>query len=167
MSGVVRTAGQILAFLMFAMVVGYFSAAPVYTHLSADKGLIKLNFSHAGQPKQQCRRLSQEELDQLPPNMRKLEDCPRERVPLLVEFELNDVLVYREAVAPSGLAGDGAATVYQKFPVAGGPQKFKVSMRDSRRQTGFDHVMERDLEIIPGRIVVIDFEAETGGFKIL
>ena len=46
---------------------------------SRDRGqaMVSVSFSHAGQRIQECRILTQEELNKLPPNMRKPEDCPR------------------------------------------------------------------------------------------
>jgi len=40
--------GQVIAYALFAMVVGYFATQPAYTHLDPDQALIKLSFSHAG-----------------------------------------------------------------------------------------------------------------------
>ena len=162
-----RYLGQTIAYVLFAVVVGYLSASPVYTYLDPDKGLIKMNFSHAGQPKQKCRRYTQEELDQLPPNMRKPLDCPRERVPLLVEVEINGELKFQQAVPPSGIARDGASTVYEKFPVPKGTYTILVRMRDSRRDQGYDYTTEKAVNIDSGQVLVIDFEPETGGFKFL
>ena len=162
-----RYLGQVIAYVLFAVVVGYFSASPVYTYLDPDKGLIKMNFSHAGQPKQKCRRYTQEELDQLAPNMRKPMDCPRERVPLLVELEINGELRFKQAIPPSGIAGDGASTVYQKFQVPSGSHTVSVRMRDSRREQGYDYTTEKVVNIESEQVLVIDFEPETGGFKFL
>ena len=49
--------------------------------------MVSLSFSRAGQRIRECRRLTQEELNRLPPNMRKPEDCPRERLPVRVLLE--------------------------------------------------------------------------------
>ena len=162
-----RYLGQAIAYVLFAVVVGYFSTSPVYTYLDPAKALIKLNFSHAGQPKEECRRYTQEELDQLAPNMRKPMDCPRERVPLLVELEINGELQLKQFIPPSGIASDGAATVYEKFEVPSGAHTVSVRMRDSRREQGYDYTTEKVVNIESGQIVVIDFEPETGGFKFL
>jgi hypothetical protein len=147
--------------------VGYFSASPAHVHLDPNLGLIKLSFSHAGQPVTECRRLTQEELNRLPPNMRKPTDCPRERVPLLVELVLDDEVVYRDYLPPSGLAKDGASTAYQRFPVKPGRYEVIARLRDSRRPSGFDWERHQHIEIRARQNFVIDFRAETGGFKFL
>jgi hypothetical protein len=92
---VTRFIGQFIAYALFALVVGYFATQPAYTHLDPDKALIKLSFSHAGAHREECRQLTQEELNRLPPNMRRPMDCPRERRPLLVELELDGEILYR------------------------------------------------------------------------
>jgi len=165
--GSVRIAGQVVFYAALAAMLGYFSASPAYRQLQPDFGVIKLSFSHAGEPTTECRRRTQEQLNELAPNMRKTMDCPRERVPLLLEMELDGEQVYRRWLRPSGLAGDGASTVYQGFPVPTGQHDVVVRLRDSRREQGFDWFMERRIEVSPRENVVIDFEAGTGGFKIL
>lgn len=167
MSETVRLAGQVVVYTLCAAALGYFSVSPSYTRIDPDLGVIKLSFSHAGEPKTECRRLTQEQLNKLAPNMRKATDCPRERVSLLVELELDGELLYRGRLAPSGLAGDGASTVYEDFPVAAGRHTLVARLRDSRREQGFDWRMERSVKIAPRENVVIDFQAETGGFKLL
>ena len=101
--------GQAAAYLLFAAFLGIFSVAPSYTYLEADRAVIKLSFSHAGDRVGPCRRLTQEEIAALPANMRRSEECPRERLPLLVELELDGELATRRLLPPVGLHRDGAS----------------------------------------------------------
>jgi len=162
-----RIIAQVIAYAAFAALLGYFSVSPTYTQLQPELGVIKLSFSHAGQPRTECRRRTQEQLNDLAPNMRTVMDCPRERVSLVVELELDGKRIYRASLPPSGLAGDGASTVYREFPVPSGRHTLVARLRDSRREEGFDWTMERTIEISPRENMVLDFQAETGGFKIL
>ncbi len=162
-----RIAAQVVVYGAFAALLGYFSVSPTYTQVDPDFGVIKLSFSHAGQPETECRRRSQEQLEELAPNMRKTMDCPRRRVNLLVELELDGERIYRDELPPSGLSGDGASTVYQDFPVPAGRYTLVARLRDSRREQGFDWTLERTVDVSPRQNLVIDFRAETGGFKIL
>lgn len=164
---VTRYIGQFIAYALFALVVGYFATQPAYTHLDPNKALIKLSFSHAGAHRQECRQLTQEELNRLPPNMRRPLDCPRERRPLLVELELDGEILYRDELPPSGLAGDGASTAYRKFPVAAGSHQLVARLRDSRREEGFDYVKSAEVTLAPQQNFVIDFRPEFGGFLFL
>ena len=167
MGRIFQTAGQVIAYAMFAMVIGYFATRPAYTHLAPDKAVIKLSFSHAGQHKGECRQLTQEELNKLPPNMRRPMDCPRERLPLLIELELDGQLLYQDELPPSGLAGDGASTAYKKFPVDSGQHHLVARLRESGRTDGFDYEKEAEITLAPQQNFVIDFRPELGGFLFL
>ena len=167
MGRIFQTAGQVIAYALFAVVIGYFATRPAYTHLAPDKAVIKLSFSHAGQHKGECRQLTQEELNKLPPNMRRPMDCPRERLPLLIELELDGQLLYQDELPPSGLAGDGASTAYKKFPVDSGQHHLVARLRESGRTDGFDYEKEAEVTLAPQQNFVIDFRPELGGFLFL
>jgi hypothetical protein len=94
-------------------------------------------------------------------------DCPRERVPLLVELLIDGQLLYRDWLPPSGLAGDGTATAYERFVVKPGHHVLTARLRDSRRQEGFDYEHEQSVELVAGQNLVIDFRADAGGFRLL
>lgn len=155
---------QVIAYTAFALVVGYLSNRPLYQHHDPELGLIKLSFHHAGQPIRECRRLTPEEIAALPPNMRRPTDCPRQRVPLKVEIDLDEKPLYRAELAATGLAEDGPASAYARFPVPAGTYTINARLRDSRRQTGFDYEQQQTVKIEPNRIMVIDFRQDIGGF---
>ncbi len=159
--------GQVVLYAAFAAVIGYFATEPGYTYVDPGAAVITLSFGHAGDRTTECRRLTPEEIAALPPNMRRPMDCPRERVSLLVELHLDDELLYRAWRPPSGLAGDGASTVYKRFIVAPGRHRVTLGLRDSRREQGFDYEHEETVELAPGEHLVIDFRADKGGFKLL
>lgn len=167
MHKLVQFVGQAIAYALFAVAIGYFATRPAYTHLDPDKALIKLSFSHAGQRKGDCRRLTPEELAELAPNMRRPLDCPRERLPLRVELLLDGETVFQGELPPSGLAGDGASTVYRKFPVAPGQHRLTARLRDTARTEGFDYESEQDIVLEPRQVFVVDFKAALGGFIFL
>ena len=167
MGRVMQIIGQVVAYSLFAIIIGYLATRPAYTYFDPAKAVIKLSFSHAGQHVEECRRLSQEELELLPPNMRRPMQCPRERVSLLVEVMLDGELIYREGLPPSGLAGDGASTAYKKFPVETGSHHIMARLRDSRRTQGFDYEKSTDVTLTPQQNFVIDFRPELGGFLFM
>lgn len=164
---VFQIAGQTALYAGFAAFVGYFASHPAYTHMDPDAASITLSFSHAGERKSPCRRLTPEEIAALPANMRRPTDCPRQRVALLVELEVDGETVYRGDAPPSGLAGDGASTVYERITVTPGRHRLLARLRDSRREKGFDYRLDKVVELVPGENLVIDFRADTGGFKLL
>jgi hypothetical protein len=159
--------GQVVLYAAFAAVIGYFATEPAYTHVDPGAAVITLSFGHAGETKTACRRLTPEEIAALPPNMRRPMDCPRGRVSLLVELLLDGEPLYRAWRPPSGLAGDGASSVYERFVVAPGRHRLTARLRDSRREQGFDYESEKIVELDPGEHLVIDFRADKGGFKFL
>lgn len=160
-----RYLGQGAVYALFAAFLGYFSQAPAYTHFPPDKALVKLAFVHGGKPAGECRRRTPEELARLAPNMRKLLDCPRGRLPLVVELEMDGRLLYRDTLPPTGLSGDGPSRAYRRFAVEPGRHRFAVRLRDSGRDGGFDYESEAVVEIGPGRNLAIDFKAFKGGFS--
>lgn len=159
--------GQAAVLGLFAALLGYLATRPAYVHMDPRDALVTLSFGHAGERKVPCRRLTPDEIAALPPNMRKPVDCPRERVDLLVELALDGRVLYRGSLPPSGLAGDGASTVFEEFPVAPGTYTLTARLRDTRREEGFDYETERTVSLAAGRRLVVDFRPDTGGFVIL
>ncbi len=115
---------------------------------------------------EECRRLTQEELNALPPNMRKPDECPRERHEIYVEMHLDDRLVYSETALPSGLWKDGKANVYRRTTVDAGEYKLFVGMNDSGSGDGFDYFEQRDVTLAPGQNLVVTFDGQQKTFVI-
>jgi len=155
---------QGMAYAAFITVLGYFSVAPAYRYLPPDKAVIKLAFSHAAERRVPCRKLSPAEIAELAPNMRKPEACERERLPLLVELEMDGELIYRAEERPTGLWKDGASTVYRKFVVAPGKHRVLARLRDSRDAVAFDYEQDAEVDLAPQQNFVIGFRKTTGGF---
>jgi hypothetical protein len=162
-----RIAAQAVAYAAFFAVVGAFSAAPVYSPLAPGLALVRVSFSHAGERVQPCRRFTPEEIAALAPNMRRALDCARERVALRLQVSVDGETVMDRELPPSGLAGDGAATVYGRFPVPAGRHHVVAKLRDSRREQGFDHEAAFDLDLKAGDSRVLGFVPQEGGFKVL
>ena len=96
---------QAINYTVFMAMVWYFATSPSIQIIADDEAMITIAFSHAGQLREPCRRLSQEELNKLPPNMRKLDDCPRERSPVTIQALLDDEPFYSTALPPPGMTG--------------------------------------------------------------
>ena len=157
---------EILMYAVFAIVVGALSVWPSYELIDEDHAIISLVFSHAGERIGECRKFSQEELNELPPNMRKPADCPRERHSVRVELRSGDRVLYGETLAPSGIWADGKASIYQRIMVPSGMHDLFVGMNDSGGQTGFDYEESTTLDLAPGRNLVIRFDGKTQQFLI-
>ncbi len=114
----------------------------------------------------ECRQLTGEELARLAPNMRQQLDCPRERVSVLAEMELDGERIHQHLHPPTGLWSDGPSAVYERFAVAAGPHELVLRLRDSRRESGFDYEHRERILLAPQQHLVIDFRGDRGGFVI-
>lgn len=152
--------GQALLFALFAGFIGLFSMRPAYRPLPPGHALLKLSISHAGAPTADCRRRSTEELAKLPPNMRTTMECPRERSPVAITLWLDGRLLHAETARPSGLARDGASTVYRRLVVSAGSHHLVVRVSDDARHPGAGHRYDSDVTLAAGQVLVIDFDSE-------
>lgn len=160
----IQYAGQAIFYALFMGVLGYFSSFPVYTHLPADETLLKLSLSHAGQIKGACRERTAEELAKLPIHKRKVtSECPRERNDVVVELEMDGKQLYHVVMKPAGLSHSGVSNIYRRINVKAGVHNIKASLKDHGGED-FNYVREETVNLAPGRIMVIDFNAATGGF---
>jgi hypothetical protein len=166
MNKALKYLGQAVFYVAIGILIGYFANAPSYSRVPEDDALIKLSFSHGAGHKGECRRRTREELEKLAPNMRKALDCPRERLPVVVEFDLDGKTVYSDLLPPTGLSGDGPARAYERFVVPAGSHRLVARLRDSDRAEGFDYVTEAEVDLAEGQSLAIDFNAVSGGFKI-
>lgn len=158
--------GQGIFYALFMGVIGYFSTLPTYTHLQPDETLIKMSFRHAGQLVGECRQLTPEEIAALPPYKRrgaKKGECPRERSNVVVELELDGKLLYHETLIPTGMAHSSNANVYERITVKAGTHTVKARLKDHSGEE-FNYAYEETVSLAPGRVLVIDFKAATGGF---
>jgi hypothetical protein len=160
---VVSYAGQALGYTAFIAVLAYFSTSPPYRHLPPDTALVKVSLQHAGQRKEACRERSAEELAKLAPNMRLATVCPRERVPVTVNVELDGKTIVDVTVPPSGLAKDLSSTLYRRVNVPAGEHRVVAKLGDAPGGA-FTHVKEATVTLGPGAILLLDFDAKEGGW---
>jgi hypothetical protein len=163
---VLRYFVQFAAFVTFAVFVGYFSSSPPFEYARAESAVVKLSLSHATDRVAPCVMLTPEEIAELAANMRRTEICERARLPLSIELDVDGQRVLSMQAAPSGLWGDGPASVYQRFDLPPGQYRMAVRLRDTARTDGWDYTHVEDVTLIAGRYLTITFKAESGGFKI-
>lgn len=162
----IRWLAEAAAYGVFIVVIGALSVWPEYRLLADSEAIVSLTFSHAGMRKEKCRRLTQEELNSLPPNMRKPDDCPRERHPVRVELRIDDHLVHAVTALPSGLWNDGKANVYRRTTVPAGEHEIFIGMNDSGTAEQYDYELRQVVMITPGRNLVISFDGPSRSFVI-
>ena len=153
-----RPVGAILAWGLFAVSAGVFTIWPPFSQLEAGNAVVSLTFSHAGQRIKECRQLSQEELNKLPPNMRKPSDCPRERYPVKVLFSIDNEIMYDQLLLPSGFWKDGESTIYNRIELPAGNHELAIEMSDSGRSKGFDFSGQSNITLAKGQHVVVEFD---------
>jgi quinol-cytochrome oxidoreductase complex cytochrome b subunit/coenzyme F420-reducing hydrogenase delta subunit len=159
-----RYAGQACAYAAIAGIVGFFATQPAYTYLARDHALLKLSFSHAGQPLKPCRRYTHEEMTNTPFSERSATSCERGRWPVYVEFDLDGQPVYRGTHEPAGLWNDGPSAVYARFELPAGRHRLDARLRDDGSSSGFTFASSRTVDLRPGENFVVDFRAAEGGF---
>jgi len=158
---------EILLYAAFAAVIGFLSTSPAFQYFDPASAQLKLSFRHATERKDECRRLTPEEIAALPPNMRRPMQCGRKRVPMFVELHVDGDLVYRAEIQPTGLAADGATNVNETFPIAPGEHVLEVRMRDTREGDAFNHIFVREIVVSPMQVLVVDFREQLNDFVLL
>lgn len=153
---------QAINYTVFMAIVWYFATSPAIRILADDEAVVTIAFAHAGQLREPCRRLTQEELNELPPNMRKIEDCPRERSPVTIEARLDGELFYSKSLPPPGLFGDGGVDVFHRVKIPAGEHLLNLKMNDSVRIEGFNHQFERKISIEPSQVLLVGFRTGHG-----
>ena len=159
-----RLVGQFLVIAALFGAVAAFADWPAYRQIPRGSAIVLLTFVHGADRQAECRRLTSQEIEKLPPNMRRVQDCPRGRRPIYVELDLGGRTIFHESLPPTGIAGDGPSRVYQRFVVPAGKYDIAVRMRDTPRVDGFDHAREAAIALVPDQMFVIDFRPERGEF---
>jgi quinol-cytochrome oxidoreductase complex cytochrome b subunit/coenzyme F420-reducing hydrogenase delta subunit/ferredoxin len=163
---IVRHVFAAAAYAVFFALVAWLSVWPRFHLIDAGHAMVSLSFSHAGQRIRECRTLTQEELDKLPPNMRKPQDCPRERLPVRVLFAVNDATLFEATLAPTGLWNDGSANLYRRLEVPAGTQKLFIGMNERGQADGFDYSLAQVVDLAPGQHVVVEFDDQRKAFEL-
>ena len=166
MSKILRYLLQVLNYTLFMLLIWYFSTAPPYTQLQPDQAVITVAFAHAGERIGECRKLSQEELASLPPNMRAPMDCPRERSPVTVHLLLDGKLLLEEVARAPGLYSDLGVDIYRTAKIASGEHTLAVEMNDNVHVKGPTYTHKETVNLEPTQLLVVDFNSETGKFVL-
>ena len=153
---------QAFNYTIFMALIWYFATSPSVRVIEDDEAMITVAFGHAGETRAECRRLSQEELMKLPPNMRKPDDCPRERSPIIIEAMLDGEVIFSETRMPPGIFNDGGVNIYYNSKVPAGKHTFEIKMDDSVRKQGFNHQLTQDVNMKPAQILLVEFEPLKG-----
>ena len=73
--------------------------------------------------------------------------------------------IYQAELPPSGFWNDGESSAYRRLPVAAGRQRLFVGMTDSDRSEGFDYSHEQEINLAPGKHLVVNFDSDQKKFE--
>ncbi len=164
MKRVAQLIAQLVIYGTFAFMLAYFSSKPPYKRIPSGSALIKLSFAHGAQRIGGCHERTYEELMALAPNMRAPVDCPRERHNVRIQMKMDHELIYSGILPPTGFHSDGVSITYQRLVVPSGKHILELTLVDSARTEGYDYVSRREVTLIPGQSLAIDFHASGEGF---
>ena len=63
---------------------------------------------------------------------------------------------------PPGLFEDGGVDVYFSTRIPAGEHRLALKMNDSVRIEGFNHQADRQVDIAPGRVLLVGFDGNRG-----
>jgi hypothetical protein len=155
---------QVLLYGAFAAFIGYLSVAPAYQYADPGLAVIRLSFSHAADRVVECVKLTPQQINERAIKGKPLNECERERLPLVVELDVDGTTVLSLTAIPSGLWKDGPASAYEQLTVDPGAHTITARLRDSARDQGWDYEFSETVNLAPGRYFTITFRAENGGF---
>ena len=164
MNKMLRYTLQLFYLTLFMGFVWYFSINPPYHQLDEGQAVITLSFIHATKIREPCRKLTQEELNKLAPNMRLQLDCPRERSPLALKVYLDGALITQATVEPPGFHSDQVVNFFRRVKVQAGEHKLRIWMNDDINVSGSTHQYEQVVTLKPEQQLLIDFDAGSGSF---
>ena len=142
----------LLILLVPAVLIGYFSDSPTYSIIDEGESLLLFTMNHKGERLVPCVEPTIEEL-----KARNFTACQRERVPVVVELEIDGEKKLSEVYKPRGIRKDGPSYAYKKIVVTPGTHRVTVRIRDSREMR-YDYVFDREIVFEAERVVIIDFE---------
>jgi hypothetical protein len=154
---------QALLYGLFFAPIVYFTHLPTYTHVEPDMAILKVAVRHAGAVVGECTPIVGAEYDKLPANMKRPENCPRERSPLQLELILDGETLYRATVPASGLHSDGVSSMHQRFEVPAGQYHLELRMNDDVTISEPNWLLAQDIDLQPAQVMVATFKE---GFRL-
>lgn len=120
--------------------IGALSQVP-YEAEAGGHAVIRLAWRIRGVRVEECRQLTQEELDRVPSHMRRTEECEGRTLPYRLQVTLDGRELVDEEVRASGARGDRPLYVFHEQAVAPGAHEIRIQFA---RQDG-DGVDREDL----------------------
>ena len=148
---------QIIVLGLMMAAVGHFADSPTYKVMNPSQTELRLVIRHSGVLIGACEMKPAEELEKLPANMRQPMNCPREKSPLSLELLVNDEVLHRGVVRPSGIHDDGVLALYQNFRVPGGSTDIELRVKDQVDLENYNYTLRETLELSRDSVILIEF----------
>lgn len=127
------------------------------------KPSLVVSFKHPGQISENCRELTQEELNKLPLHMRKKQVCERKRSPVRMAIIINNNKILEKSYKAGGIWEDLNSIAIEEIPIEKGEHKVKVLISDSPKEE-WNYNFEETIHFEEWRKRVIVFDKQ--GFAL-
>lgn len=141
-----------------------------YSPPAAGSAVLRLSWRARGEPVQECRRPSEEELARLPAHMRLAEICEGRTSSFLLRLRIDGAPTLEDTVVASGARGDRPAYVFRELPVQPGRHSLQIEFRmlgEPRESaaTGAEPFPREirfasDFEAVSGRTVLVTYDED-------
>jgi len=147
--------------------LGALSRVPYQADRSTNATL-RLAWRTRGVRVEECRQVSAEELEKLPPHMRRSEICEGRLLPYQLRVLVDGDTLFDQEIRPAGAREDRPLFVFEDFPLEPGTHSVTVSFeRDSLDD---EHegdaivperlTLERDIDFVARRIELVTYDSD-------
>ncbi len=132
MSRPLRAAAGLTLALGVALGTAALSRAP-YAATIGEEAMLRLSWRARGERVQECRKLSEAEIEALPPHMRRSEVCEGRVLPYILSVEIDGREVVHDTIHGAGAREDRPLYVFREIPVRPGTHAVSVDFVRERR----------------------------------
>lgn len=154
-------AGLVAIGAVFALGIALLADSPYRPPLPTSQ--LVVSFKHPGQLIEDCRDLTESEIEKLPPHMRRETICERGRAAVRLRVTVDGALALEQRYEPRGLRGDGNSVALERLELAPGLRQVEVAIGDGAPDT-WSHVERRSVHVHEGSRAVVLFD-RVGGFR--
>jgi len=166
-TAVARNGAAITVALATTLAIGALSRGP-YTPDRADNAIVRLAWRARGERVEQCRRLTEEELERLPAHMRQEEQCEGRILPYRLQVRVDGAGVLDELVHAAGARHDRPLYVYDEVPLEPGTHAIVVTFtregnvppgaREEEAGTPGRLALDTVVALAPRRILLVTYD---------
>jgi len=159
--------------LLVTVAIGVLTRVP-YPVGDRELSAVRLTWRMAGQAIDDCRTLSEEELEELPAHMRQAEVCETYVPPYHLRVQVDGEMIEDILVLAGGAHEDRPIYVYSELRVAPGPHELSVVFEqemqsdDAQQQAaatddppaGDRLELHETVDLVPGQVALVTFDRE-------